>query len=229
MSAEHPSRYGSYRGNLVLKPLGDGRLMELVEAYTFIDRKTKEWPVPARTQTDGASIPRALWPIIGGPFEGQYRVPAIIHDYYCSLRKETWQATHAMFYEAMRASGCGELRAKVMYAGVYFGGPRWTLMDSHNVNRERRDDRGHLFRVMESRIGASWLESGLIKNTNEIGQDALIELSVGQDFSNNMAKKSNHIVMDTGKLEEMINDADPDIDEIDRAIDFAVSSLGIRQ
>jgi hypothetical protein len=44
-----------------------------------------------------------------------------------------------------------------------------------------------------------------------------------------MAKKSNHIVMDTGKLEEMINDADPDIDEIDRAIDFAVSSLGIRQ
>jgi len=225
MSAETPARFGSYRGNLMLRPLEDGRLMELVEAYTFIDRKEKEWPVPARTHTDGASIPRPLWSIIGGPFEGKYRVPAIIHDYYCSSRKETWQATHVMFYEAMRASGVGELRGKVMYAGVYFGGPRWTSMDTHNAKLERLDDRGNHFSVLPSRIGKSWLENGMIRESAEVGQGALIELPIGAEFQNSKALKGGHIVMDAEKLEEMISDVDPDIEEISDAIDFGVFSL----
>lgn len=226
VAIENPERFGSYRGRLLTEFLEDGRLMELVEPYTFIDRKRNEWPVPARTRTDGASIPRPLWSIIGGPFEGKYRVPAIIHDYYCSVRTRAWQATHVMFYEAMRASGVGELHAKMMYAGVYFGGPRWTAMDRHNAGLERLDDQGRLFSVAPSRIGRFWLDNGMIRESESFGgQSELIQLPEDRELSKNDFPKADHIVMDVTKLEQMIVDVDPDIEEIRNAIDFGVFSL----
>ena len=59
---------------------------------------------------------------MGGPFEGNYRNAAVIHDQFCAdsdhgLR--TWQDVHRMFYFAMRASGVAEVQAKVLYAAVF--------------------------------------------------------------------------------------------------------------
>ena len=44
-----------------------------------------------------------------------------------------------MFYEAMLASGVGIARAKIMYAGVYFGGPRWSETVESNVDLMARE------------------------------------------------------------------------------------------
>lgn len=99
--------------------------MRLLADFAFVDPGGKTWLAKEDYQTDGASIPRAFWTLVGGPFEGQYREAAVIHDQYCDLKTETWQATHRVFYDGMLASGVSEELAKTLYAGVMLGGLRW--------------------------------------------------------------------------------------------------------
>ncbi len=75
-------KLGRFEGDLVVKLLGGGRAMELVQPFTYIDSHGVSWPVPSGVQVDGASIPRVFWSIIGAPFTGKYRDASVIHDYY---------------------------------------------------------------------------------------------------------------------------------------------------
>lgn len=104
---------------------GDGHTMKVLKPFAFIDKGTVRWSVPSGTETDGASIPKSFWTIMGGPFEGSYRDAAVVHDRYCDTRTRRWQDTHAMFYEAMLASGVAATRAWLMYKAVERFGPRW--------------------------------------------------------------------------------------------------------
>jgi len=124
---------GRYVGRIVFTPLADGCLMELLEEFGSVDPAGLDWPVPARTQVDGASIPQPLWSLIGSPFTGLYRDASVVHDYYCDVRVRAWRAMHRVFYDAMITSGVSTARAKLMYAAVYYGGPRWTKQASHNT------------------------------------------------------------------------------------------------
>ncbi|WAC49810.1 DUF1353 domain-containing protein [Asticcacaulis sp. SL142] len=126
LEALEAGAFGRYEGQPVTLWLSDGRHMQLKSPYAFVDDAGLEWPVPAETIVDGASIPNFLWSVTGGPFEGQYRNASIIHDYYCDEKTRTWQATHEMFYGGMRCSGVGMMRAKTMFYAVYRFGPRWT-------------------------------------------------------------------------------------------------------
>nr|WP_314464307.1 DUF1353 domain-containing protein [uncultured Novosphingobium sp.] len=107
--------------------LDDGRKLKLLTNLIYIEEDGHDWPVPKDWIVDGASIPRVFWSIIGSPLVGKYRNASIIHDYYCDTRSHPWRETHRMFYEAMRCSGTGEAKAKVMYYAVYRFGPRWEL------------------------------------------------------------------------------------------------------
>jgi hypothetical protein len=102
----------------------DGRKVTLQEPYSFVDPTGNEWDVPTGYQTDGASVPEALWALYP-PFTGNYRQAAVIHDYYCDNKQRTWQDTHKVFYYAMRAANVDEKTAKIMYGAVYLFGPRW--------------------------------------------------------------------------------------------------------
>ena len=115
-----------YFGTPLLKPLSDGRNMMLISDFGYKDAHGALWKVPAGTETDGASIPRALWSFVGGPWEGKYRDAAIIHDRFCDTKERSWRETHTVFYEAMLTSGVEELQAKLIYFAVYRFGPRWT-------------------------------------------------------------------------------------------------------
>lgn len=107
--------------------LEDGRHMRLKRPFAYEEESGREWPVPAETVVDGASIPQVFWSLIGGPFEGQYRDASIVHDYYCDVRTRPWKDTHRTFFDAMICSGVNTIRAKTMYYAVYRFGPRWTL------------------------------------------------------------------------------------------------------
>lgn len=118
---------GEFIGEVVVKWIsgdGDDRKVTLIEDFAFRDAAGKLWDVPSGWSVDGASIPRLLW-TFGPPFVGGYRRASVVHDYYCDIRSETWQATHRMFYEGCLAGGITGLLAKAMYAAVYAGGPRW--------------------------------------------------------------------------------------------------------
>lgn len=126
---------GRYEGRAALELLDDGRIARLLEAYAYIDCFDQRWDVPALAQVDGASIPRALWTLIGGPFEGRYRNASIIHDWFCDRRTRPWQRVHRMFYEAMLTSGVSATKARILYTGVFLGGPRWsqTVIDNNQL------------------------------------------------------------------------------------------------
>jgi hypothetical protein len=102
-----------------------GRDMKLLEDVRYTAPDGKEWVAPKGSRINGASIPKAFWSVLGGPYEGNYRDASVIHDVECVRKTESWQNVHYMFYTAMRAKGVSEETAKVMYAAVYRFGPRW--------------------------------------------------------------------------------------------------------
>jgi len=77
--------------------------------------------------SNGASIPRFLWPIFGHPFHNENIEPAVIHDftyrYYYNIL--TRLQCDKMFYDGLilRKNSCS---AAAMYVGVRrFAGPAW--------------------------------------------------------------------------------------------------------
>lgn len=116
---------------LLLATSADG--FELQRAIRFIDNHGKMWTAPSRTRTDGASIPDPFVAIIGARTDERFLDAAIVHDAYCGrdnahlpqFRSEPWEAVHRMFYEALITDGTSPIKAKIMYAAVYLGGPRW--------------------------------------------------------------------------------------------------------
>lgn len=140
---------GCFLGEVHLEMLDDGQSMVLLKGFTYIDPRCQPWPVPTGAKTDGASIPRFLWSIIGGPFEGRYRKPAIVHDFHCDVRLCKWEDVHRMFYEAMLTADVDSTKAKLLYFGVRLGGPRWTSQASYNsslvIPPDRLDPKGITF------------------------------------------------------------------------------------
>jgi len=125
--AAHAQSVGRFNSELVLKALPDGRTMELVQPFTYIDSQGVTWTVPARTRVDGASIPSAFWSIIGAPYSGKYREASIIHDHYCATKSRHWKAVHKVFLDGMLARGVDKIQAQLMYIAVYRFGPRWNF------------------------------------------------------------------------------------------------------
>jgi hypothetical protein len=212
MSEQSSAVRGRYLGRLALEPLPDGRRMRLLEPFGFLDENQTRWPVPPRTKVDGASIPKVLWPLIGGPFEGKYRNASVIHDYYCDTRRRPWRMVHRVFYNAMRVSDTPETLAKLMYAGVLFGGPRWSDTVVDNVNLPP-PDLNMLFSVAHSTF-----EKGVITAVHV--ED---ETFAPSDLEEHVILPGGKVeALDLEKMERLISDHNPSIDEIDKAIDVAL-------
>jgi hypothetical protein len=149
---------GAFAGDFLFRWNGqDGRTMTLVSPLSYTDPKGVVWDVPAGAVTDGASIPRLLWTIAGGPFEGKYRAAAVVHDYYCETKARPWRDTHLVFYYAMRTAGLDELPAKTYYAAVYYFGPRWGIGTASKGPGEQRSLTEHEQTQILSDL-RSWIE-----------------------------------------------------------------------
>ncbi|WP_170156987.1 DUF1353 domain-containing protein [Roseimicrobium gellanilyticum] len=99
--------------------------MRLLEDVHYIAGDGRNWPALKGSTINGASIPKAFWCTVGGPYEGAYREASVFHDIACDEKKARWQDVHRMFYTGMRCSGVSESKSKVMYTAVYRFGPRW--------------------------------------------------------------------------------------------------------
>jgi hypothetical protein len=213
---------GRYTGRLVLHPLPDGRKMRVLEDFGFLDSDRLHWAVPPGTTVDGASIPQPLWSLIGGPFEGKYRDASVVHDYYCSVRSADWKSVHRVFYRAMLVSGVSVRRAKLMYAAVYFAGPRWGDMDTENVllgppvaPKPLIED-NRMFRVMIDPVVEA------VGHAIELdGQSALA--FIGQTTDNADSRSDVSLHLDT--LSEFVDKDDPSLRLLEDTIDKVVSFI----
>ena len=119
------TKWGHFTGEPVTKWNPDGRTMTLLTELRYTDPNGEVWVAPVGSQVDGASIPRYLWSIMGGPFEGKYRNASVLHDVAYGERKRPWQDCDRMFYNAMRCSGVSAVEAKTMYYALYRFGNHW--------------------------------------------------------------------------------------------------------
>src|SRR5262249_6815699 len=83
--------FGAFQGAVTTRWLDDGRRMELLEDFVYVDPSGVRWNAPRTSKIDGASIPAPLWTFVGSPFTGCYRRASVVHDVGCHQRMKPWQ------------------------------------------------------------------------------------------------------------------------------------------
>ena len=102
-----------------MTPLDDGvhwRLEKPLEYHMGVENSEWVISIPAGFVTDFASVPRILWPLIS-PW-GNHGICAILHDYLYRYGVFDRVVCDALFLEAMRVSGVGAFKRRVIYASV---------------------------------------------------------------------------------------------------------------
>ena len=199
--------FGEFKGQVrtewVQEPGNPNRKMKLLESFEYVDPDSTSWLVPKNTVVDGASIPRFFWRVIGSPFVGNYREASVVHDYYCEIRTRPWKKVHKMFYFASLTGGVSEVKAKVMYAAVYVGGPRWetkviTIQPQTHRSSRSTDEAGSSPR-------------------HRTGQTQKIKVNVRTEF-------------DERKMEEeikWIEETNPDLSQIEEKLEKMVNEVSL--
>ena len=119
------SKWGHYSGYVEARWENDGRTMTLLNELRYTDPDGKIWIAPSGSVVDGASIPRSLWTLMGGPFEGRYRNASVLHDVAYDQKNQPHEACDRMFYNAMRCSGVTAVDAGMMYYALRKFGHHW--------------------------------------------------------------------------------------------------------
>lgn len=107
-------------------------LIRLTAPLIWRDADGHTVTVPVGFISDGASIPQAVWSLVGSPLGGQYVRASVVHDYdlflhrygYAGAEKSS-STVHKRFYNGMRAAGTSWLKANTFYRFVQVGGARW--------------------------------------------------------------------------------------------------------
>lgn len=119
------ANWGHFSGAVDTRWEDDGITMVLLDELRYTDPYGEVWIAPAGSRVNGASIPRAFWSVIGGPFEGKYRNASVLHDVAYGEQSRPWEEVDRMFYNAMRCSGVGVVTAKTMYYALRRHGRHW--------------------------------------------------------------------------------------------------------
>jgi len=104
---------------MILEYIGNGkyRLAKPMKIMGYV--------VPVGFITDGASIPRIFWSLVGSPFTGKYVEVAILHDYlYSGVVDVSFMKANRIFYKGMRKAGVNKVKAYLMYKAVSFFGKK---------------------------------------------------------------------------------------------------------
>lgn len=106
------SSWGYFSGPVETRWADDGLTMVVVSELRYTDPYGEAWVAPVGSRVNGASIPRAFWSLIGGPFDGKYRNASVLHDVAYDEQTRSWEDADRMFYNAMRCSGVGAVNGK---------------------------------------------------------------------------------------------------------------------
>ena len=153
------AEFGRFLGDFIGRFIG-GQTAVLEKPLTFIDPDGQSWEAPAGIEVNGASIPRALWSLVGSPFSGNYLRASVVHDHYCVTMERNWRDTHLAFYYGCRADGLSKTYANLLYMGVMRFGPRWRAGRGLTGADGRPRRREPAFDQQEFDELKNWLEDG---------------------------------------------------------------------
>lgn len=107
----------------------------LCAIYTPVRRLLVE--VHAGFETDGASIPRALWSIVGSPWSGDWDKAAVLHDflYRHPLPGMTRSDADSAFLAGLIELGIPSSTRWAMHKGVRLGG--WSMWNKYRAEEAK--------------------------------------------------------------------------------------------
>jgi len=143
-----------------------------------------------------------------------------MHDYHCVVRSADWQFVHRMFYHAMLVSGVSERRAKLVYAGVYFAGPRWEDNDSARPNKP----------AVPTLTAPANILYALCRDPITLAVSEAIECDGTSAFDwitsvHHRADSNAAITLGLDKISSMVEEDAPSLRILEAAIDYAVSLI----
>jgi hypothetical protein len=126
-----------------------------------------------------------------------------------------------MFYRAMLVSGVSPDHAKLIYAGVYFAGPRWADMA---VESAQLGHPAHPTQTSPANIMYALCRDPLTLAVSEAiecdGRSAFDWVTSRHHHPNDIASE---ITLRLDKLVEMVEEEAPSIQNLEAAIDYALS------
>jgi hypothetical protein len=101
---------------------GGEEVWSIVVGYFFRDKYGKKHHVEPHTITDGASIPRILWPLVGHPRGTDIGQAAGLHDVLYREGVLPRKRCDEILVEGMECLGASWMKRKLVYAGIRAGG-----------------------------------------------------------------------------------------------------------
>lgn len=113
--------------------LPDGVHMILNDDLEYVDSLGRTHTAYRGLRTDGGTIPRFFWRVVGSPWTGKRRLAYVIHDQECedvwllpkSLRGVARKQADNNLYEMCRYLGDSRAAAWAVYSGVRIGWILW--------------------------------------------------------------------------------------------------------
>jgi hypothetical protein len=113
-----------FNGYVILKEIGNG-FWKLQDDFSY-DNDSIQATVKSGFTTDGASIPKVLWSIVGNPLEDDLLKPSIVHDGLYTLMQLPRFECDKLLKEMLLFNGASKARAYFIYYAVrLFGGSYW--------------------------------------------------------------------------------------------------------
>ena len=109
-----------FSGKTILERI-DSKTYQLNSTLSYENDSVKVTIKPG-LKTDGASIPKLFWSIIGCPLMGKYVGSALIHDGLYGSHKLTQKQSDQLFLEMMEHNRVKWFRRGLMYMAVRIGG-----------------------------------------------------------------------------------------------------------
>jgi len=123
-----------FNGNTVIERVNHDTY-RLVSTLSFTNSKYVITVKPG-VITDGASIPRFAWSLIGCPLSGKYVGSAIIHDALYDSQILSRQEADRIFYDMLLHNGVSKFIAKIIYYSVrLFGSKNYNGVDYYTVQK----------------------------------------------------------------------------------------------
>ncbi len=111
-------------GRLMLVPDPDIKQWVVVDSFIYAEDQAHVYKVPSGFATDGASIPRFFWRVIGHPYEPKVVRAAVVHDYLYRDKdvEVTKEQADKVFRDILKRDGVGKIKRNLMYYAVkWFG------------------------------------------------------------------------------------------------------------
>ena len=118
-----------FSGNVELNELNETE-WTLKEDVSFTNEHFKIF-VKSGFITDGASIPKLFWSIVGSPLEADLLLPAIIHDGLYTNETLSRDVCDDLLREMLLLNCVSQLKANLIYSAVrMFGGSHFKSNDT---------------------------------------------------------------------------------------------------